>query len=161
MKKFLSLFAATSLLFAACQKDNDQLAGSSNEGGVLVTLGVDAPEMGDTRSGESGMNSALGAIDNFDNAQLWGLFDVRYMLEIYDVTPGFENLTTPIKQRMVNIHDSYQSTMFELRLIPGRTYKFVVWADFVADGSHAAADKLAVTGLHYNTTDLHNMRNLK
>lgn len=157
MKKFLSLFAATSLLFAACQKDNDQLAGSSNEGGVLVTLGVDAPEMGDTRSGESGMNSALGAIDNFDNAQLWGLFDVRYMLEIYDVTPGFENLTTPIKQRMVNIHDSYQSTMFELRLIPGRTYKFVVWADFVADGSHAAADKLAVTGLHYNTTDLHNI----
>ena len=96
MKKFLSLFAATTLLFAACQKDNDQLAGSSNEGGVLVTLGIDAPEMGDTRSGESGMNSALGAIDNFDNAQLWGLFDVRYMLEIYDVTPGFENLTTPI-----------------------------------------------------------------
>lgn len=157
MKKFLSLIAVMALLFTGCQRDNIETVNANSGDEVMVTLGIDAPEMDSTRTGESGMNSALGAIDNFDNAQLWDMFDVRYMLEIYDVTRGYENTATPIKERMVNIHDAYQSTMFQLRLIPGRTYKFVVWADFVADGSHTATDKLAVEGLHYNTTDLHNI----
>ena len=93
------------------------------------------------------MNSGLGAIDNFNfDGDEWGNYDVRYILEVYEVTEGKENLNTPIKKREVQTYDQYQETMFSLRLVPNRDYRFVVWADFVNEDSDA--------DLHYNTADL-------
>lgn len=155
MKKLIFAVMALAFVAVSCQKDTTP--DYSGKDAVTVTLNVDAPELGATRSNERGMNSALGAIDNITNANLWGEYDVRYMLEIYDVTVGFENTTTPVKSRMVNILPEYAPTTFEFRLIPNRKYKFVVWADFVAEGSAAATDPLTVTGLNYNTADLHNI----
>ena len=83
------------------------------------------------------MNSGLGAIDNFSENE-WAKYDLRYIFEVYDVTPGYEDLDTPVKERLVQTFDQYQPTKFELRLIPNRNYKFVVWADFVAQGSDEA-----------------------
>ena len=127
----------------SCQKDVDY----TGKDAVEISLNVDAPELDVTR-GETGMDSGKGAIDNFD-ADEWATYDLRYMLEIYDVTPGYENLTTPVKERMVQTFDSYQPTTFKLRLVPNRVYKFVVWADFVLQGKN--------TDLYYNTASLANI----
>lgn len=164
MKHNFSLFiiAAIALLAAACQRYTpDYYAGSD---AVDVTLSIDVPELAHTRSGETGMNSALGAIDNFEAAGLWDKFDVRYILEVYDVSAGYGdgiNGREPIlaRDRDVNILDEYDATTFDFRLIPGRDYKFILWADFVANGSYAKSDEeqLAVADLNYNTTDLRNI----
>ena len=152
MKKLLFSLMALALLGVSCQQELDY-AGRDSE---LVTIGIDVPELGVTRAGESGENSALGAIDNFSDDE-WAKYDVRYILEIYDVTPGWENTATPIKERMVKALDKYEPVKFDLRLIPNRDYKFVVWADFVKQGSAAVEDKLTIEDLNYNTADLHNI----
>jgi hypothetical protein len=143
MKKLFFALMALTLAVVSCQKDVDY----TGKDAVEISLNVDAPELGTTR-GETGMNSGKGAIDNFSDDE-WATYDLRYMLEIYDVTPGYENLTTPVKERMVQTFDSYQPTTFELRLVPNRVYKFVVWADFVLQGKN--------TDLHYNTASLRNI----
>ena len=138
---------ALTLTAVSCQKDIDY----TGKDAVEISLNVDAPELGTTR-GETGMNSGKGAIDNFSDDE-WATYDLRYMLEIYDVTPGYENLDTPVKERMVQTFDSYQPTTFELRLVPNRVYKFVVWADFVLQGEN--------TDLHYNTASLTNITRIE
>ena len=145
MKKLLLSLVAFMLLGVACQTDGG-IYSPSNEDLVEITLGVAVPELA-TRSGETAMNSGLGAIDNFDfDGSEWGSYDVRYILEVYEVTKGYENLDTPIKKREVQTYDKYQETKFELRLVPNRDYRFVVWADFVEQGESS--------DLHYNTADL-------
>ncbi len=144
MKKLLFFLAAAMLLGVSCQQ-HEGFNEVSNDDVVSVQLKLDIPELAATRAGETDMNSGLGAIDNFNDDE-WAKYDVRYILEIYDVTPGYENLDTPIKKREVQTFDSYQETMFEVRLVPNRKYRFVVWADFVMQGTD--------DDLNYNTTDL-------
>lgn len=144
MKKLIYSLMALAMVAVSCQKD----AGSLDYEGkdtVAVTIGVGVQELDATRSDETDMNSGLGAIDNF-SADEWENYDVRYIMEIYDVTDGFVNLDTPIKKREVKTYDEYQETMFSVRLIPNRDYRFVFWADFVNQGSE--------DDLYYNTTDL-------
>ncbi len=144
MKKLLFFLAAAMLLGVSCQQ-HEGFNEVSNDDVVSVQLKLDIPELAATRAGETDMNSGLGAIDNFNDDE-WAKYDVRYILEIYDVTPSHENLDTPIKKREVQTFDSYQETMFEVRLVPNRKYRFVVWADFVMQGTD--------TDLNYNTADL-------
>ena len=144
MKKLIYSLMALAMVAVSCQKD----AGSLDYEGkdtVAVTIGVGVQELDATRSGETDMNSGLGAIDNFNDDE-WANYDVRYIMEIYDVTDGFVNLDEPIKKREVQTYDKYQKTMFSVRLIPNRKYRFVFWADFVNQGSE--------DDLHYNTADL-------
>lgn len=143
MKKILFALALLATMLTSCL--SEQEINYSGRGAVDVTLGVAAPELAHSRAAGANMNSGLGAIDNFTAAD-WAEYDIRYMLEVYDVTPGYENLDRPVKERMVQTYDEYQQTEFELRLIPNRTYKFVVWADFVKQGSKA--------DFNYNTADL-------
>ena len=132
MKKLIALMALV-LCVVSCQKESFGLVVDQN-GEAAVTLSVALPE-GATRA--AGADSALGAIDNGVLAN----YDVRFILEVYDVTNG-----TPVlaKGRMVK---SGQETVaaFNLRLVPGRDYNFVVWADFVTKGSEA--------DLHYDTKE--------
>ncbi len=159
MRKILS-FLALALAFTACQ--NEPVETISNSGLVEVTLHVDAPEMEITRGldGDTqvGRNSALGAIDFFNDAD-WAKYDVRYILEVYDENDN--GTGEPIYlERLVNCLDKYAPTNFTLRLVPERTYKFVLFADFVADGNHTKvepADKLAIADWYYDTTDLRNI----
>jgi hypothetical protein len=141
MKK-LFLFAIAAMLFGASCQQNEMVEanGASN-----VKLVLDIPELAGTRAGETNMNSGLGAIDNFD-ADEWAKYDVRYMMEIYDATDGHVNFEEPIKSREIKTVDEYSEIMFEARLIPNRTYRFVVWADFVEQGTQ--------DDLCYDTTDL-------
>ena len=146
MKKLIFSLLFIVAMLASCVEDKTAVEVPAGDQ-VGVTIGVAAPELS-TRAAEGGLNSGLGAIDNFGEAE-WARYDVRYILEVYDASEGYENFDTPVCQRMVQTFDSYQGTSFELRLIPNRTYKFVVWADFVEEGS--------LVDLNYNTANLKNI----
>ena len=148
MKARFFALAALVLGLASCQNDFD--AANIGAGGeVDFQLSVAAPELatragldGETPDGQADLNSAYGAIDYFqggtagDNLRRdWSDVNLRYTLEVYDVDEN-GNLVgeapyAPIKDRQVIIVDEYQPVTFELRLVPQRHYRFVVFADFV------------------------------
>ena len=160
--RFLAL-AALVLGLASCQNNFDEVRPSVADE-VDFQLSVDASELA-TRAGLDGaddgiaaLESAYGAIDYLQAGQDgdqyrvdWTDVDLRYSLEVYDQTDDYSN-AVPVKNRMVQIVDEYQPVKFDLRLVPGRNYRFVVFADFVAqdatDNSAVAAQ--AELGLHHN-----------
>ena len=132
--RYFALMALV-LGMASCQKD---MAPAESRGEVAVSLSVTTPELGVTRAGvdgeDDGINghdSAYGAIDYLSATEWENVADLRYSLEVYDVT----DLTAPIKDRMVIIKDKYEPVKFDLRLIPNREYQFVIFADFVTEGA--------------------------
>lgn len=129
MKKLL-LFAALVLGAVSCMKDNSFDANAGGEAEVVLSVALPADV---TRA--INQDSAKGAIGNIDLAQ----YDIRYILEVFDAS-------NTLAKRVENYENSATSTTFELRLIPGRHYSFVVWADFVDQGSEDA--------LHYNAESL-------
>lgn len=147
MRTRLIALVALVLGLASCQNDAEVgQHGSGNE--ISYTLTISAPELATTRADgdtQPGRDSAYGAIDYTTD---WSQSDVRYILEVYDVDKDGYDGAEPIKTRMVNIHDSYQPTTFDLRLIPNRNYRFVVFADFVDEGSTVADDQ-ATIGKHH------------
>ncbi|MBO7235440.1 MAG: hypothetical protein J6V05_02515, partial [Alistipes sp.] len=144
--RFLAL-AALVLGLASCQQEFNGAAQLGGE--VDFQLKVDAAELA-TRAGVDGVddennaaNSAFGAIDYLqgvtrDNASRydWNDVDLRYSLEVYDAGADYSNTTDvkPVKDRLVKIVDQYEPVVFDLRLVPGRNYHFVVFADFVPNG---------------------------
>ena len=149
---------------ASCQ--NDFEAGNIVAGGeVDFQLSVGADELA-TRAGKDGADtqkdkdSAFGAIDYFQGAD-WNSVDLRYSLEVYDAKADFSNTTDvlPVKDRQVIIVDEYQPVVFDLRLVPNREYRFVVFADFVKEGSLVTVnDKTMLEhqgslGLHHTIGD--------
>lgn len=158
MKKLLSILALA-LCFVACQ--NEPEVNVSNSDLVDVVLNIEAPELGITRAGADGeddsknaKDSAYGAIDYAD-AAFWAQNDLRYILEVYAENDSNGSDGSIIAQeRLVNCLDAYAATEFKLRLVPNRTYKFVVFADFVAQGSHQLSNPLEIADVYYNTKDL-------
>ena len=129
--RFLAL-AALVLGMASCQNDFD--GASVGVGGeVDFQLSVAVPEFGATRADEDGKNgydSAYGAIDYLSEAD-WANVDLRYTLEVYDLAAVNDPAAVPVKDRMTQVVGKYQPVSFDLRLVPGRDYRFVVFADFV------------------------------
>ena len=129
---------------ASCQNDFDG-ANVGVGGEVDFQLAVAAPEFGATRAAENGTsdtkagaNSAYGAIDylqgteDYDPYKVdWKDVDLRYSLEVYDYDENGNYTAAPVKDRMVQIVDEYKPVVFDLRLVPGRKYHFVVFADFL------------------------------
>ncbi|MBO5831723.1 MAG: hypothetical protein J6Q95_00290 [Alistipes sp.] len=144
MKKLCFMLMA--LVIVSCMSDDS--IDYTGKDAINHTISVGIPELDATRAGETNMNSGLGALDNFSDDE-WEKFDLRYIIEIYDVTEGYKNTTDPIKQREVQVFDRYKETSFSTRLVPNRDYRFVVWADFVEENT--AAD------FRYNTADLNNV----
>ena len=125
--KFLAL-AALVLGLASCQTDTINGVKVDANGEAPVTIQVALPEA--TRA--AGADSALGAIDNVNMKE----YDIRFILEVYDAKGDLA------KERQVVSGDETTAT-FSLRLVPGRHYRFVAWADFVINGSK--------DDLHYDT----------
>ena len=135
--RFLAL-AALVLGLASCQTDPSDLNvdwGVEQDAVVTVALPADA-----TRA--AGADSALGAIGNIDMSE----YDIRFILEVYDASGALA------KERIVNRENDATSTSFSIRLVPGRDYKFVAWADFIPQTQADNAD------YHYNTTNLKNIQ---
>lgn len=128
MRKFF-LLAALVLGLAACQNDLDGV--NSAPKGEVARLCVSLPDVA-TRAAAG---SEVGGLVHFDANTM----DIRYILEVYN-----EDGTALVKARDIILSDN-GSVAFELNLIPNRNYQFVVWADFVANGSKADN--------YYNTAD--------
>ena len=137
MKRFFAL-AALVLGLAACQTEPEGL-NVNVDGEQLVTVNVTVPEA-ETRADVD--KSAKGV---FDNGILEGDATMRYILQVY-----YNGVAS--KERLVEYSDE-KSVTFEVRLVPGRNYQFVVWADVVdtKDAEGKYVDK------HYNTADLANI----
>lgn len=128
MKKMF-IFAALAFGLASCQNETNIFGVDINneEEAVEFTINVAAPEVEQTRA-ENWSNSAAGAISN-------GLLDdtnvtLRYILEIYDANGRGSD------ERYIQYSDA-RNVSFSPRLIPGRNYTFVVWADLVTkDGEN-------------------------
>ena len=161
MKARFFALAALVLGLASCTQDVETVAPVSGE--VDFQISVAAPELVGTRAGEDGaadtqnaMDSAFGAIDYLQGAatgdyrQDWSDVDLRYTLEVYDKADDYTD-ATPIKDRQVVIVPEYAPVTFNLRLAPNRDYHFVVFADFVAEGSASKtpAEQLGVNGLRH------------
>ena len=116
MKKLFALLAVV-LGVVSCMKDQSFEAGLVGDGNYVLTVALP-----DAATRAAGSDSALGAIGNGVNAE----YDIRYTLEVYDAKGNLA------KEDQKVIKET--STSFELRLIPGRDYRFVVWADFVKAG---------------------------
>ena len=147
--RFLAL-AALVLGLASCQND-PEIVNPVVGGEVDFQLAVSATELG-TRADKdefSGHNSAYGAIDYLSDAEWENDVDLRYSLEVYDA----DNFTTPVKDRQVKILDKYAPVAFDLRLVPGRPYRFVVFADFVPQDSYLSVNEAIKAqeklGLHH------------
>ena len=124
--KFLAL-AALVLGLASCQKDTtgfDVVVDGEQE----TTISVSLPEATRAESDKSGL----------ENVDLENTYDIRYILEIYDANKSL------VKQRDVKCSDD-TSTTFNVRLVPGYEYYFVVWADFVEQGTQS--------DIYYNTAN--------
>ena len=137
--KFLAL-AALVLGLASCQTDTVNGVKVDANGEAPVTIQVGLPEEA-TRA--AGADSGIGAIGNID---LVDGYDIRYILGVYD--EGGE-----LAKRIEQFEDESTSTTFDLRLVPGRHYRFVVWADFVTEGTERA--------LHYDASDLKDIKLVK
>lgn len=137
MKRIL-FFAALVLGVVSCQKDQLGLDVDAN-GEAAVTVEVALSEA--VTRAAAGTSSALGAIDNGVNG-VDSEYDIRYTLEVYDNAGK-------LAKRPDQQYSKEPSTTFALRLIPGRDYRFVVWADFVKKDDHQVA--------YYNVEDLTNV----
>ena len=139
MKRFLAL-AALVLGLASCQTEPEGL-GVNVGGEVDTTITVTIPDT-ETRYG-SDSNSALGVFDN-------GILDaenvtMRYILQVFQGVEANGTTTWKAsKETKFEYSDERETITFDVRLVPGRDYKFVVWADVVTSGEND-------TDNHYNT----------
>ncbi|MBO7285093.1 MAG: hypothetical protein J6U69_00660 [Alistipes sp.] len=156
--RFLALLAMV-LGMVSCQQDFNGLTPVPVGGEVDFQLAVAAPELGATRADDGdtqyGNDSAFGAIDYLnDEANQyrtdWSDVNLRYTLEVYDADALTE---APVKDRQVIIVDKYEPVKFDLRLIPNREYRFVVFADFVPQAFTDVTvtdDVQSEAGLHHS-----------
>ena len=134
---------AVVLGLASCQTEPEGLDVQMG-GEVDATITVSIPDS-ETRAG--GNNSALGVFDN----GILGADDVtmRYILQVYYGE-------TASQERLVKYSDD-KEVNFDVRLVPGRAYKFVAWADVVEGNDFQENVWKNEDGLHYNTADLKNI----
>lgn len=133
------LMGGLAVLTAAGCSQNPDLPGW-NPDGETIRIRLDAPEALQTTRAVAGTNSARGGLTNVD----WERYDLRYQIAVYS-SDGSRLLVAP----QAKTSDTYGPTVFEFRLTPNNTYKFVAWADFVAQGSSE--------DLHYDTSDFTNI----
>ena len=126
MRRFFA-FAAILIGFVACQNDAERM--DVTVGDLEVKVAVTVPES------RAGSDKGI-----FQSGLLRDSLTMRYILQIYYTDPETKTSIDPIK--LVEYSDD-KGVVFEVRLAPGRDYKFVAWAD-VVDGV-GGGDK------HYNT----------
>ncbi|MBR5201232.1 MAG: hypothetical protein IKW31_05740 [Alistipes sp.] len=151
MKRFLAL-AALVLGLASCQTEPEGL--NVNVGGEVDTFVTIAIPDVDTRA-----NSAEGGIKNLVTAQSETNYTIRYIFEVY----YGEGVTQKAVQKQVYYTDDMTAS-FPVRLVSGRHYNFVAWADIVAQPTDSEKmnkalpyENAPVGDNHYDTTNLKNV----
>ena len=149
--RFLAL-AALVLGLASCQTEPEGL--NVNVGGeVDTTITVTIPDT-ETRAG--GNNSAKSVFDN-------GILDadnvtMRYILQVFQGVEANGTTTWKAsKETKYEYSDERETITFDVRLVPGRDYKFVVWADVVTSGDRDTDNHYNTHNGEYGVTDLTNV----
>lgn len=132
---YLSSAIAAAAALASCSEADAPPAADES----VVRFALEVPDAIEARAGDN-TSSAAGGLTNVDMA----LYDLRYQLAIY--TADGEQVIAP---RTI-VTDAYQPVSYEVRLTPNRSYRAVVWADFVPQGT--SGDH------HYDTSDFANIR---
>ncbi len=125
------MFLALVLGVVACQKDHAGM--DVNMGGEQeVMINVSLPE-------ETRANSADGGITNEIESND---YTIRYIFQVYNANE------TESKAPVYQYTDA-KTASFPVRLVPGRDYRFVVWADIV---KVSEIENEVKGDFHYNTT---------
>ncbi len=129
MKKFSKLLiTALAAIFSmtACQTEDPgtDVCGKMTS----VSIGVNAEDMQQTKS--------LTSAEEIEG------YHLRYILEVWTQGTNPECYT-----RSIEAADENQQATFNLTLLAGRTFDFLLWADYVKDGLEDNVD------LHYTTTN--------
>ena len=115
MKKLFALVALV-LGVVSCQKDHAGM--DVNMGGEQeVLINVSLPE-------ETRANSAVSDITNLVDSDD---YTIRYIFQVY-------NAEGKVSKDPVYHYTDAKTASFPVRLVPGRDYRFVVWADIVNHG---------------------------
>jgi len=130
MKKIFLMLASAGILFSSCQKE-ENLGGSTGE--TLVTVTATAPQAVGTRAAMNSTSDKGGTV-NVDDSK----YDLRFVLRIYENNQVVKEETWAGSTQTIAYQKQY-------RLVPGHEYTFVVWADFVKEGT--------TTDLYYKTAD--------
>lgn len=137
-----ALFLGLAASFTSCQQD---VLDVDVNGEQSVMLNVTIPEA-ETRA----TNSAQGLFNNDVLGTEEDANTIRYILQIFDQTGR------PSDETLYEYSDGTHVT-FPVRLVPGRHYTFVVWADFVTNGA-TNTDNHYITKDDNGKTDLRNIR---
>lgn len=132
------MFMALVLGLVSCQNEPDEMNVSLGGEEQIVTVNVAVQET-ETRAVELGSDKGVFNTTILEEANT----TMRYILQVY-----YKNGENFVKsdERKVEYSDG-RSVAFDVRLVPGRDYQFVVWADVVVNGEQD-------TDNHYNTSDL-------
>ncbi|MBO5732421.1 MAG: hypothetical protein J6R38_02220 [Alistipes sp.] len=143
--RFLAITALI-LSMVSCQKDQaglDVIVDGEQE----TTISVSLPEA--TRA-----NSALGAFENLVSSSE---YTIRYIFQVF-----YEG--TELQAARQVIYTDENSLSFPVRLVPGRHYNFVVWADVTTTAGktlntihNLTIADAAAADIHYNTENLKNI----
>lgn len=116
---------------------NRELPSTTIEEGDAVTVNVSFEECSLSRADYT--DSGISGLENID---LSGDKTIRYILQIYQVGSD-ESI------RKVKFSDN-KSVAFDTRMVPGRSYRLVAWADIV--------DSAKDIDLYYDTSDLKSVK---
>ena len=130
MKKFtlfsLALLSAA-LAFTSCSKELDP--GTSPDKGITVSLATRLPSAPQSRA----VTEQVADIEGYH---------LRYILEIW--TSGDK---PELYKRIVKEADADKTTSFDVTLLSGRTFDFLLWADYAEDGGNEDMHYTTVNGL--------------
>ena len=114
--KFFALLAVV-LAVVSCQKDVDNI--DVNMGGDVATISVALPADAITRAAADETDSAWSGLQNVKDETL------RVIFQVYD-----ENgVTNEGLRQTTTLREGELTANFNVRLVPGRQYTFVAWAD--------------------------------
>lgn len=134
-------FIIIAAIAVACQHDEERLDVVVG-GEVSTVVEVTVPDS-ETRTSEYGSDKSV-----FENGVFGSDTTMRYILQVFHRA---ENGQVTRSERQVKFN-SDRSIAFDVKLIPSRTYTFVVWADVVA--KQPESEEFSDSDLHYNTSDL-------
>lgn len=135
------LFGILALL-SSCKHDDVMNVSINDE--QMVSICVTIPDS-ETRASET--NSAQGIFNNNVLGDENDNNTMRYILQIFD------DAGRPSDETLIEYSDG-TTVSFPVRLVPGRDYTFVVWADFVTNGE-------TNTDNHYITKDANGKTDLR
>lgn len=145
MRKLLTL---TTILFgilallSSCKHDDVMNVSINDEQmvSICVTIPDSETRASETNSAQGIFNNNVLGVENDNNT-------MRYILQIFDETGR------PSDEALIEYSDG-TTVSFPVRLVPGRDYTFVVWADFVTNGE-------TNTDNHYITKDANGKTDLR